>query len=294
MPKNAVFFNCEKCNFTCSKKSNFNSHLLTQKHNNTAKKLTNTDTKNAENAEISNNYVCECGKKYKHRQSLFNHVKKCFTTHHTNNNMDNKNEPTDKELIVMLLKQNTELIEVIKNGTNVSNTVSNNNSHNKTFNLQFFLNETCKDAMNIMDFVESIQVQLSDLEKVGEIGYVDGISNIIVKNLKALDVTQRPLHCTDKKRDVLYLKDENKWEKQGEDNYKLKTVIRKVTDKNIRMIPQYKAIYPDCNQSDSKYSDQYTNIIMESMGGFGDNHDEKEIKIIKNISKEVTLEKENE
>ena len=104
MPKNAVFFNCEKCNFTCSKKSNFNSHLLTQKHINTAKKLTNTDTKNAENAEISNNYVCECGKKYKHRQSLFNHVKKCFTTHHTNNNMDNKNEPTDKELIVMLLK----------------------------------------------------------------------------------------------------------------------------------------------------------------------------------------------
>ena len=156
------------------------------------------------------------------------------------------------------------------------------------------VNETCKDAMNIMDFVESIQLQLSDLEKVGEIGFVEGISNIIVKNLKALDVTQRPVHCTDKKREVLYVKDEDKWEKQDEENMKLRKVIKKVTDKNMRLIPKYREKYPDCNQSISRHSDQYNKIIVESMGGPGDNDHEKASKIIKNISKQVIVEKEPE
>jgi len=199
-----------------------------------------------------------------------------------------------KEFMKYLMKENSEMkhmmMEVIKNGTH--NTINNNNSHNKSFNLQFFLNETCKDAMNIMDFVESIQLQLSDLERVGEVGFVDGISNIIVKNLKALDVTQRPVHCTDKKREVLYVKDEDKWEKQDEDNMKLRKVIKKVTDKNMRLIPKYREKYPDCNKSISRYSDQYNKIIVESMGGPGDNDHEKATKIIKNISKQVLVEKE--
>jgi hypothetical protein len=209
-----------------------------------------------------------------------------------------KDETYDKDLMLALIKDNSELknmiMEVIKNGINNNNNNNNTthtNSHNKAFNLNFFLNETCKDAMNIMDFVDSIKLQLSDLEKVGELGYVEGISNIIVKNLKELDVTQRPVHCTDKKRETMYVKDENKWEKD-EEKQKLHKVVRRITCKNQRLISKFKEIHPDCNKYHSKFSDQYNKIIVESMGGSGDNDFEKEEKIIKNISKQVFIDKE--
>jgi hypothetical protein len=169
--------------------------------------------------------------------------------------------------------------------------INNTNSNNKTFNLQFFLNETCKDAMNIMDFVDSIKLHLSDLEKVGHLGYVEVISNIITTNLKALDITQRPIHCTDKKREILYIKDEDKWEKEDDEKKKLKKVIKKVASKNQRLLPQFKEAHPDCNRASSKYSDQYNKIIVESMGGSGDNDDEKEDKIIKKITTVTTIDK---
>ena len=184
----------------------------------------------------------------------------------------------------------TQMIKVIENGT-TQNSHNTTNSHNKAFNLNFFLNETCKDAMNITDFVESIKLQLSDLERVGELGYVEGISNIIVKNLKGLDVTQRPVHCTDKKRETMYIKDEDKWEKD-EEQKKMHKIVRKVADKNARMLPKFKEAHPDCIKSSSLYSDQYNQIIMEAMGGKGDNDFEKEEKIIKKVSKEVMVEKE--
>jgi hypothetical protein len=194
-----------------------------------------------------------------------------------------------------LVKQNSELLEVIKSGTHNTNNSHNNNntnnSHNKTFNLQFFLNETCKDAMNIMDFVDSIKLQLSDLENVGKLGYVEGISNIITTNLKALDVTQRPIHCADKKREVLYVKDADKWEKDDE-KIKIKKAIKRVACKNQRLLPKFKEEHPDCGKYHSKFSDQYNKIVVESMGGSGDNDMEKEDKIIKNISKNVTIDKE--
>jgi len=177
------------------------------------------------------------------------------------------------------------MMEVIKNGTH---NTTHTNSHNKTFNLQLFLNETCKDAMNIMDFVDAIKIQLEDLVKVGEIGYVDGISNIITTNLKALDVTQRPIHCTDKKRETLYVKDEDKWEKENEEKDKIRKAIKTVSCKNISVIPEFKEKYPDCRESDSKYSDQYSKILIESMGNDCENED----KIIKNISKNVILDKD--
>ena len=129
--------------------------------------------------------------------------------------------------------------------------------------------------MNITDFVESIKLQLSDLERVGELGYVEGISNIIVKNLKGLDVTQRPVHCTDQKRETMYIKDENKWEKD-EEQKKMHKMVRKVADKNARMLPKFKEAHPDCIKSASLYSDQYNQIIMEAMGGKGYNYFEKE------------------
>jgi hypothetical protein len=143
-----------------------------------------------------------------------------------------------------------------------------------------------------MDFVDSVKLQLSDLENVGKLGYVDGISNIIVKNLKALDVEKRPVHCTDSKREILYIKDDNKWEKEDEENKKIRKVIKKVADKNARLLPEFKKEHPDCNRAVSNFSDQYNKIIVESMGGSGNNDLEKEDKIIKNVAKQVLIDKD--
>jgi len=282
---------CKLCDYFTSKCGDFDKHLSTDKH----KKIEN-DSKMVENdSNLSPKvakFVCECGKIYKYDSGYYRHKKKC--------QFKKTIDITDRDqLIMMLVKQNSELIkeatdlktimmEVIKNGTH---TTINNNSHNKSFNLNVFLNETCKDAMNIMDFVNSIKIQLSDLEKVGELGYIEGISNIILKNLKELDVTKRPVHCTDKKREVLYIKDEDKWEKD-EEKTKIRKVIKKVATKNACLLPKFKEEHPDCSKSSSKFSDQYNKIIVESMGGSGDNDSEKEEKIIKKIAKEVLIEKE--
>ena len=289
-------FCCEICDYFTSKKSSFTEHLATDKH----KKRTLGDAGDKKPAFLllsEKQFSCEhCGKDYSSRNGLWKHKKSCIEIIKE----EQKDELNDKDLILLLLKQhsklveqNSELLEVIKNGThNTNHSHNNTNSHNKTFNLQFFLNETCKDAMNIMDFVDSIKLQLSDLEKLGEIGYVEGISNIITSNLKALDVTQRPIHCTDKKREVLYIKDEDKWEKEDEQRKKLRKAIKKVAGKNQRLLPKFKEAHPDCIKAASKFSDQYNKMIIESMGGSGDNDLEKEDKIIKKITKEVVIDKE--
>ena len=284
-------FYCANCNYNTSRKSSYDKHILTAKHI----QLTNVNNKLTESCEKvaeSSSYTCHiCDKEYKSRVGLWKHSKNCKFE----NKKTEKEEITDKELIMMLIKDNSEfknmMMEVIKTGTHNTTNNTHTNSHNKAFNLNFFLNETCKDAMNIMDFVESIKLQLNDLEKVGELGYVEGISNIIVKNLKELDINKRPVHCTDKKRETMYIKDEDKWEKD-EEKKKLHKVVRKVACKNQNLIPKFKEFHPDCGKYNSKFSDQYNKIIVESMGGTGDNDYEKEEKIIKNISKQVFIDKE--
>ena len=287
---------CDFCDYECCKKSSWNQHLLTRKHI------------EAKNGLMPANkiYSCnKCGTNFKHQSSCCRHKKQCTIE---------ENKPIEKavqesagqqsitpELVMELIKNNKELQQIIleqhttlnnlvKNGiTNTTN--SHNNNNNKTFNLQFFLNETCKDAMNIMDFVDSIKLQLSDLEKVGEVGYTQGISNIITTNLKALEVTQRPVHCTDKKRETMYIKDEDKWEKEDDNNTKLRQAIKRVANKNIKLLPQFREKYPDYSNSSSKISDKYDHIVIEAMGGTGNNDVEKEDKIIHNISKCVIIEK---
>jgi hypothetical protein len=290
-------FSCKICDYNTSKKSSYTDHLSTDKH----KKRTLGDAGDAKADFLllsEKQFSCDhCGKHYSSRNGLWKHKKSCVEIIKE----EQKEDLNDKDLILLLLKQhtklveqNSELLEVIKNGThNTSHSHNNTNSHNKTFNLQFFLNETCKDAMNIMDFVDSIKLQLPDLEKLGEIGYVEGISNIITSNLKALDVTQRPIHCTDKKREVLYIKDEDKWEKEDEQKKKLRKAIKKVACKNQRLLPKFKEAHPDCIKAASRFSDQYNKMIIESMGGSGDNDLEKEDKIIKKITKEVVIDKED-
>jgi len=286
-----------------------NRHLSTQKHARLTmadKWLTNS-AQNAQNAQ--NSFECVCGNLYKHRQSLFKHEKVCKEIHkHPVDNISTAeilniiktlikdNQDFTKELVNSVVSNQTDTIkEITKAGINTNATTNNvnnnshNNSHNKTFNLQVFLNETCKNAMNLTDFIDSIKLQLSDLIKIGEIGYVEGISNIITSNLKSLDITQRPIHCTDKKRETVYVKDQDKWEKDDDNNNKIRKLIKKVAYKNENLLPQFKQKHPGCNYSESKYSDQYSKIVIEAMGG----DKEKDDKIIKNISKVVTINKDD-
>jgi hypothetical protein len=297
VPESSEKYSCIFCDYNTSRLSQYNRHILTPKH----KKLEKSTDFNILSTKInkkSSDYKCECGKDYKERSGLWRHKKVCIYKNcdkeeeHILDSQSNK--ISDKDLIAMLvgehkklIQQNSEMLEIIKGGTH------NNNSHNnnKTFNLNLFLNETCKDAMNIMDFVETIKLKLSDLENVGKNGYVEGISNIITSNLKALEVNKRPIHCTDKKRETLYIKDENKWEKEDEDKKRIRKVIKKVANKNIKLLQIFKEVHPDCSKSSSLYSDQYNKIIIEAMGGAGDNDIEKEDKIIKNISSITMIDK---
>jgi len=294
--KNIEKFSCEMCDFKCSKLGDWNRHILRPKHlklEKGYKKIQNDTQKTQKNI----NYLCYCGKEYKHHSGLWRHKKQCDVIEKPENIKEEKKETSDKELIMILIKENSELknmvLDVCQKIQPLNNTINSNNvnSHNKTFNLNVFLNEHCKDAMNITDFVDSLKLQLSDLESVGKLGFVNGISNIIVKNLNSLEETKRPIHCTDTKREVLYIKDEDKWEKDNETNNKIRKVIKKVADKNARLLPEFKKEHPDCNKSSSKFSDQYNKLIVESMGGSGDNDLEKEDKIIRNIAKEVTIDK---
>ena len=279
---------CKSCDYLCSKPSDYKKHILTLKHqNNTLEDK--MDYKNS--PKLATSYFCKCGKEYKHRQGLWKHQKTCPQK----DGLLNNEIKMLTNMVMDVVKQNQELtnkiVDICKNNntTNISN--SNINSNNKTFNLNVFLNEQCKDAMNIMDFVDSLKLQLSDLENVGKLGYVEGISNIIVKNLKALDVHKRPVHCSDSKREVMYIKDEDKWEKENEEKNKLRKVIKKIANKNSRLLPQFKEKHPDCGKSESVFSDQYNKLIIEAMGGPGDNDLEKEDKIIRKIAKEVIIDK---
>jgi hypothetical protein len=303
-PKNAVYAECLKCHFKCFKKSDWSRHILTRKHKNDDNDDTNDDKLSVQNTPFTPKLLklnqCECGKKYAYRQGLNIHKKKCNFIPEENVSLEKISEKknndllNEKEIILSLLNQNNmlqnQILDMCKERTNTC--INNGNiSYNKTFNLNIFLNEQCKDAMNIMDFVESLKLQISDLESVGKLGFVEGISNIIVRNLKALDVHKRPVHCSDTKREILYIKDEDKWEKENQDKKKLKKAIKHIAHKNSKMISEFKAKYPDCIYSASKKSDQYNRLIIEAMGGLGNEDEDNENKIIKKIAKEVVINK---
>jgi hypothetical protein len=302
--KSSEKFHCEYCDYSTCRKSQYTRHLTTDKH----KIMTNETSVTDLVQKSSEKFQCICGISFNNRTTLWRHKKKCSFVNNEcveNKSIDNSNSSfnfitpelvmelikDNKDMKQIILEQNNTINNLVKNGVTNVNTNSLNNNNNKTFNLQFFLNETCKDAMNIMDFVDSIKLQLSDLEKVGEVGYTQGISNIITTNLKALDVTQRPVHCTDKKRETMYIKDDNKWEKEDEENTKLRRAIKRVAHKNIRLLPQFREKYPEYKNSSSKISDKYDRIALEAMGGDGENEKDKETKIIHNISKCVVIDK---
>ena len=309
--KSAPKYFCNICDYYTSRKCNYDDHLTSLKHCKNQQMETNGN-KISKKAADSNNYCITCSKEFNSRSGLWKHRSKgtCTPLNYENNSDSNKEELIAiKEIMKYLMKDNTEMktliieqqkqqnmvLEVVKNGTHNNNSINttnnnHNNSHNKAFNLNFFLNETCKEAMNIGEFVDSLKMELCDLERVGEKGYIEGITSIIVKNLKALDITKRPVHCTDKKRETIYIKDADKWEKDEDKSYMHK-LIKKVVSKNMKMFPKYREKHPDCMTYHSKFGDQYQKIIYESMGGKGDNDFEKNEKIIKNVLKEVVVDK---
>ena len=292
MPKNAEIFHCEYCDFKCSKQSNYSTHLLTAKHLKRYNMIQNDTKKMPKNA--TSQYMCDCGRIFSYHSGLWRHKKKC------KENKENEeleklvsehNGPTDKELMMMLIKDNSEMkkmmMEVIKNGTH-----NTNNSHNKTFNLQFFLNEQCKDAINITDFVNSIQLQLEDLEETGRLGYVDGISRVVIKNLDDMNTHKRPIHCSDSKREILYIKDNDQWIKENDNKDTMIKMIKQVANKNMKKIPEWVKAHPDCLDSDSKQNDKYLRIVSNSMSGSTEEEQKNNInKIISKVAKEVVINK---
>jgi len=279
---------CISCDFKCSKQSDWNRHILTRKHLNRTK--SNILEQNLHKFTCKN-----CNKHYNARNSLWYHEKKCIKSDPLP-----KKEKTEDEikiltnLILEVVKSNADLqkqmLEVCKNSTTMNNSHNTNNSYNKTFNLQVFLNEKCKDAMNLMEFVDSMTLELSDLEDVGKLGYVEGISNIVIRKLNELDIYRRPIHCSDAKREIMYVKDDNVWEKENSTYDRLRKAVKSVTYKNSAMLVPWSQKYPACMNNQHQLNDVYVKLMGQAMGG-KESFLDSENKIMKKIAKAVLIDK---
>ena len=287
-------YNCKPCNYFTHVKCNYNKHLLTEKH--TCE--TNWQQPVTEKYK-SENLSCEkCNKKYTNRTGLWRHNKTCKKSDlvHTTETTDPTIQLTN--LVMKVLEQNQKLtkqiIELSKQSSVTNNAVSNtiNNNNNNNFSINVFLNETCKDALNISDFIETLVLSINDLEETGRVGYANGISKIFINGLKNLDFDKRPLHCSDIKRNTLYIKDDNQWIKETNDTPVLTKAIKKVSNKNIQTIFEWQKLNPHYNDSESKQNDKYNKIICEAMSGScKETQSNNYNKIISNIAKEVVIEK---
>ena len=304
--KIAIKYNCSCCDYTTSKKYDYEKHLATDKHRNI--NLATDGNNSATKMSQIDQFICnKCNKTYKCRTGLWRHKNKgnCdLDEDGVDDGVDaeydiiksKKNEDLITYLIKenaefkqLLIEQNKQMIELCKTAGNNNN---NTNSHNKSFNLQFFLNETCKDALNISDFVKSIKPSLEDLEATGRLGYVEGVSNIILKNLNTLDSTRRPIHCTDIKREVLYVKDNDEWIKELEEKPVLTKAIKVIANENIKNISEWRSSNPGCTASDSRKNDMYLKIVSNAMSGSSSEEACKNIhKIIGNVSKNVIIDR---
>ena len=298
MPQNATIFQCELCNFKCSKKSNYEAHLLTTKHIN----RTNRTEKMPKNA---NQFNCECGKIYKARNSLWYHKQKCTYIEDNKKKeiVEEKKEegPDYKELLIQAMtemsemrKENNELVtkmtEMIPKMTEMMPSITNTNSNNTTnnnFNLQFFLNETCKDALNLTEFINSLQLQLKDLEYTANNGHIKGITNIFQTALSNMEENKRPMHCTDLKREIMYIKENDEWNKDDE-KAKMKGTINQITNKNIGNIEEWLEKYPGHINPNSPDFDKFVKMTSNCMGTGNEADDDK---IVRNIMREVTIDK---
>ena len=318
--KNPKKYDCEYCDFKCSNKKDYNRHILTAKH----KMLTNANEKTPKNPKV---FTCSCGKEYKQAPSLTRHKKKCTYVDNMNDDIsddetpdetldetqNSTNEPSSEaSTVLMLLKQNdefkelmreqhsavvalqqqnlelqTKMIDVVKNGTIINNTTNNNNQ----FNLNFFLNDTCKDAMNITDLLGNLDVQLDELEYIGHHGYVNGMTKMIMERLKEMDITKRPIHCTDVKRETMYIKDKDEWCKDTEELTKLRRILNSISMNNYRTVPAWQTAHPDSEVMDSRNYNFCYKMMRLILGDVEDEQIRLDNKIIKTIAKDLFVSK---
>jgi hypothetical protein len=300
---------CDKCDYYTIKTNDYTKHLNTKKHK--ARMISVDD-------DDESKHKCSfCDKKYSSASNLWKHKQKCKLTENgetiqhkkkiiedakRNNELTNEmvlelikqNKELQKALVdqsAAMLEQNTKLVEMTSKGsTHITN--NNNTTNNNQFNVNFFLNEQCKNAVNIIDFVNSLQVQIQDLEKTGKLGYVEGISSIFLKGLRQLNVYERPIHCTDLKRETLYVKDKDSWEKDDADKAKLRTAIKHIARKNLKTLPKWQEVNPDFSILDTKENNEYLKIALNSLGGQTEEEEEKFTdKIIRNVLKDVLIDK---
>ena len=324
-PKIAMNFHCEYCNYKCSKQSDWNKHIMTRKH----EKTTNNNIDN--NTKSRNIITCLlCDKIYSDRVALWRHKKICKGKEHNTNvipteiDMNNRGNTIDVTVFMELLKQNhefkqllveqqkdimeqqqenqrlhkesqklqTQLIEAVKDTNNtVNNTVNNTTNNNQKFNLNFFLNTTCKDAMNMSEFIENIEVNFKDIENIGKNGYVSGMTDMILSRIKELDITKRPMHCTDLKRETMYIKDNNEWTKDTPENTKLHKMMNYVAKQNYAKMPLWRQINPECLDSDHPKYDFCIKMMRNMLGDVGAEQVRLDNKVIKNLSKHILVNK---
>ena len=285
---------CECCDFKSSNKYDYSKHLSTQKHK---KRL--TTTQNDANDATPAKYICQkCNKPFNDRAGLWRHNKKCMylTNEEKHQQVLELIAKENSEFKQFMIEQNKHMMEILKQSGNNSHNTTNiqhiNNTTNNSFNLQFFLNETCKDAMNIMDFVSQLQVNVKDVEETGRLGFAEGISAIFINGLKQINISDRPIHCSDFKRETLYIKNNNEWNKEGNDKALLTNAIKHVAHKNMKQISIWAKDHPSYNDPTSKENDKYLQIVSESMPGLtAEETNKKYNKIIKNIVKETIIEK---
>jgi len=313
--KSPLKFECDVCDYYTSNKKDYTKHITTPKH----LKMTTMVTCGDNNPPP---LVCTCGNTYKYRQGLSRHKKTCVDI----NNIIDTTPPPKQEvqpshsstedmqmtLILELVKQNQEfkdlliqqsnqmleqnktIIEVAKHSQINNNTINNTNtnSNNKTFNLQFFLNETCKDAMNMKDFIQSLEMSLPELEKMGELGFAEGMSRVFVNRLNSLDITKRPIHCSDVKREIIHIKDDNKWEMDNANLDRLRKIIKHLTHKNILRVDDWKKANQGCTEYNSRKNDQYLKLNIEAIGPVDDTEVKRDFgKIIRRVAESTTIDK---
>ena len=311
-------FSCLVCDLSTSNKKDYGKHILTAKH----RLLTNPN--GPPNPNIPTTYQCVCGKKYKHKSSLCSHRRRCTSastsTYASEEPQSIVAEPQSiveegtpvisANLLLEILKetqefkqmmiaqsrelheQNKRILEIAAQKNTITNHTTNHTTNHNQFNLNFFLNNTCKDALSINDFIRSLNLQVSDLEETGKLGFVNGITRIIVSKIEKLALNERPLHCTDIKREILYVKDEDKWEKDDANKSKLKDAVERVKSLNFQQLRTWQQQNPAFKDTTTKENDMFIHLSSSAIGGSSPQQDEKNLeKIMKNVLKEVVLDK---
>jgi hypothetical protein len=282
-PKIPKIYTCASCSYSTRNKKDITKHYDTIKH------------KTKENRTISNEKIPEttafncphCDKTYKAKNSLWYHLKKCMPP------KQQPSKPEDYVVITELLKQNQDLQkQILEISKERKQYITNTTNNTKTFNLNVFLNETCKDAINLVDFVNSLQLKLSDFENTGRLGYVEGISKIIVNGLKQMDVHKRPIHCTDTKRETMYVKDHDVWEKENSEKSRLTKAVKMIADKNLQQTQEWMKAHPECAVNNTPENENFVTIMLAALGGQTEEEDNKNRdKILRNIAREVSIDK---